>query len=220
MVTLSPGLTATLEGTGTTTISVTRSTAALTTALSNLATAYNSAVSDLNQNHGQSGGALTGDSVVDTLSQTLQNMVGYMTSGSSGVSSLSDLGFSFSESGVLSFDPTTIDDASSSQLSQILSFLGSATGGGFLETATNAMTSVLDPSTGYLTADITQVGNNITAENTDISNEQSTISNLQTTLTNQMTAADASIASMEQQLMYMQSLFSATEVAQQTIAEG
>jgi hypothetical protein len=35
-----------------------------------------------------------------------------------------------------------------------------------------------------------------------------------------MSAADASISSMEQQLMYMQNLFSATEVEQQTIAMG
>jgi flagellar hook-associated protein 2 len=179
-------------------------------------------VTDLNKNHGQSGGALTGDSTVNSLSQTLQNMMNYSTGspGSSGYTSLAGLGFSFSDTGVLSFDPTTIENASSSQLSQLFSFLGSTTGSGFLETATNAMTSVLDPSTGYLTGDITQVGTNIAAQNTKISNEQSQISTLQTTLTAQMTAADASISSMEQQLMYMQNLFSATMVEQQTIAAG
>ncbi|MGP8248117.1 MAG: flagellar filament capping protein FliD [Bryobacteraceae bacterium] len=221
-VTLAAGVTATLEGTGATTIDITRSTTGLTNALSNLATAYNAAVTDLNKNHGQSGGALTGNSVVESLSQTLQNMMNYSSGspGSSGFTSLTGLGFSFSTTGVLSFDPTTIDNASSSQLSQIFTFLGSATGGGFLETATNAMTSVLDPSTGYLTNDITQVGSNITAENTKISDEESSLSSLQTTLTNQMSAADSSISSMEQQLMYMQNLFSATMVEQETIAMG
>jgi flagellar hook-associated protein 2 len=221
-VTLAPGVTATLEGAGTTTIDITRSTSALASALANLATAYNTAVTELNKNHGQSGGSLTGDSTVESLSQTLQNMMNYTSGspGSSGFSSLSNLGFSFSTSGVLSFDPTTIDGASGSQLSQIFSFLGSATGSGFLETATNAMTSVLDRSTGYLTGDITQVGDNITAQNTKISDEQTSLSSLQKTLTNQMSAADASISSLEQQLMYMQNLFSATEVEQQTIAMG
>jgi flagellar hook-associated protein 2 len=221
-VTLASGVTATLQSVGTTTINITRSTSALTSALSNLAAAYNTAVTDLNKNHGQSGGALTGDSTVNSLSQTLQNMMNYSTGspGSSGYTSLAGLGFSFSDTGVLSFDPTTIENASSSQLSQLFSFLGSTTGSGFLETATNAMTSVLDPSTGYLTGDITQVGTNIAAQNTKISNEQSQISTLQTTLTAQMTAADASISSMEQQLMYMQNLFSATMVEQQTIAAG
>lgn len=221
-VTLASGVTATLKGAGATTIDINRSTSALTMALSNLATAYNTAVTDLNNNHGQSGGALTGNSVVATLSQTLQNMMSYTSGspGSSGFTSLTSLGFSFSTSGALSFDPTAIDGASSSQLSQMFSFLGSATGSGFLETATNAMTSVLDPSTGYLTGDITQVGKNITAQNTKISNEESSLSSLQTTLTNQMTTADASISSMEQQLMYMQNLFSATMVEEQTIAMG
>lgn len=211
-----------MKGAGATTIDINRSTSALTTALSNLATAYNTAVTDLNNNHGQSGGALTGNSVVATLSQTLQNMMNYTSGspGSSGFTSLTSLGFSFSTSGALSFDPTAIDGASSSQLSQMFSFLGSATGSGFLETATNAMTSALDPSTGYLTGDITQVGKNITAQNTKISNEESSLSSLQTTLTNQMTTADASISSMEQQLMYMQNLFSATMVEEQTIAMG
>jgi flagellar hook-associated protein 2 len=221
-VTLASGVTATIESAGTTTIDITRSTSALTNALSNLAAAYNTAVTELNKNHGQSGGALTGNSVVDSLSQTLQNVMNYSTgsAGSSGFSSLSGLGFSFSTTGVLSFDPTAIDNASSSQLSQIFSFLGSATGSGFLETATNAMTSVLDPATGYLSGDITQAGSNITAENTKISTEEASLSSLQTTLTNQMSAADASISSMEQQLMYMQNLFSATMVEQQTIAMG
>jgi flagellar capping protein FliD len=221
-VTLASGVTATLQGTGTTTVNIARSSSALTSALSNLATAYNTAVTDLNDNHGQSGGALTGNTVVDTLSQTLENMMDYSngTPGSSGFNTLTDLGFSFSTSGVLSFDPTTIDGASSSQLNQIFGLLGSAKGSGFLEAATNAMTSVLDPTTGYLSGDITQVGENITAQNTKISGEQTQISSLQTTLTSQMSAADASISSMEQQLMYMQNLFSATMAEQQTIAEG
>jgi flagellar hook-associated protein 2 len=227
-VTLASGVTATLKSTGTTTIGIARSTSALTNALSNLASAYNSAVTDLNSNHGQSGGALTGDSVVNSLSQTLQSIMDYSSGspGSSGYTSLTGLGFSFSTTGVLSFDPTTIDDASSSQLSQVFSFLGSPTvtgssaGSGFLETATNAMTSVLDPSTGYLASDITQVGSNITAENTKISNEETSLESLQTSLTSQMTAADSSISSMEQQLEYMQSLFSATQAEEETIAMG
>ena len=218
-VTLAPGVTATLEGTGATTINITRSTTSLDNALSNLASAYNTAISELNKNHGQSGGALTGDSVVDALGQTLGNMMGYSGSGS-GITTLTDLGFSFDTNGVLSFDPTTIDSASSSQLSQIFTFLGSASGRGFLEAATNTMNSILDPTTGLLTTDISQVNNDITAENQKISEEQTQITALQTNLTNQMNAADAAISSMEQQLVFMQNLFSATLVEEQSIAAG
>jgi len=218
-VTIEPGVSVTLQGVGTATIGISSSTSALSSAFSQLVTAYNQAMTDLNANHGTSGGALTGQSVVLTLTQALQNLIGYST-GNSGMSNLTALGFSLDENGVLSFDPTALSQASGSDLSQLTDFLGSTTGGGFLETAGNALTSITDPTTGLLDTSIGTIQGEITSENTDIGNQETSINTLQTNLTNQMNTADASIAAMEQQQEYLQSLFSQMQTDAEEIANG
>jgi hypothetical protein len=55
---------------------------------------------------------------------------------------------------------------------------------------------------------ITNIGNQIT-------NKQNQVYQLQTTLTNQMAAADALIASMEQQYSYLSNMFQAQQTAAQ-----
>lgn len=218
-ITVEPGVTVTLQGEGTSTISVDRSTAAVGSALSQLANAYNAAVSDLNKNHGSSGGALTGQSIVLTLSTALRNLVGY-SSGSSGISTLTDLGFSLDQNGVLSFDSSAFAQATGNNLTQLTDFLGSTDGSGFLKTANDALTSLDDPINGVITDSINTLSDEITQKNSDISDEQDKINTMQTNLENQMAAADASISSMEQQQIYLQGLFSAMQTQAQTIANG
>lgn len=215
-VTISPGVSVSLLGAGTSTVTVSPSTAALSSALSNLATAYNSAMSDINKNRGQNGGALAGDSILLTLTNTLENLAGYST-GNSGISSLTSLGFSFDQTGVLSFDPSAFATATNGQTAQLLSFLGSSSSGGFLEAATNALNGIEDPTNGILTQDLNSLSSQVTAQNTAITNEQDSITALQDNLTQQMATSDAAIATMEQQLISLQGYFQAMQTAQQTL---
>ena len=210
-VIISPGVEANLLTQGNTTITVSPSTTALSNALSKLASDYNTAMTDLNKNRGQAGGALAGDSLVQSLTDTLQNLIGY-SAGTSGISSLTSLGFSFDQNGVLSFDPSAFATATNGNAAQLDSFLGSSTTGGFLEMATNAMTGLEDPSSGLIPQDLTSLSGQITDKNNDISDQQDQINTLQTNLTQQMSAADAAIASLEQQSSYMQSYFQQMQV--------
>jgi len=102
----------------------------------------------------------------------------------------------------------------------VTAFLGSATGGGFLEAATNALKSMVDPTTGLLTTTETNVQSQITSLGNTITIKQNQVDQLQTQLTNQMAKADAAIATMEQQYSYMTSMFSAMQTADQMYANG
>jgi flagellar hook-associated protein 2 len=208
-VTLAPGVTIDLlQQTAAgqpATVTVSRDTSGVGTAISSFVDAYNAAVNALNQQVGQSGGALSGESTVSDLRNSLRQITQYSgTSG--GVTLLSQMGLSLDDSGELTFDSSQFSSVSASNLDQ---FLGSATGGGFLQTATNAMTAVEDPTTGFIPTATTDVNGQITQENNLITAEQQKISTLQSTLTQQMATADATIASLEQQKDYITNLFTA-----------
>ena len=178
------------------------------------ASAYNTAISDLNQNRGQAGGPLAGDSIVYELTDDLQSLANY-AGGSGNISSLAQLGLSFSDTtGQLSFDPSAFDSASNGQAAALAQFLGSSSGGGFLQAATNAMSGILDPSSGILTTAQNNILSEIQSTNQQISDQQDQVNQLQQSLTQQMSAADAAIASLQQQATYFNDMFTAMQVSQ------
>jgi flagellar capping protein FliD len=104
----------------------------------------------------------------------------------------------------LSFDSSQF---SSDSVDALQNFLGSASTGGFLQAATNALTGVEDSSTGALPMAIQDLNNQITNQNSEITAENQKITDLQTNVTQQMAAADSLIASLESQKTYMTGLF-------------
>ena len=109
-VTIAPGVTVDLLGSGDSTVVVAQSSAAQANALSSFVAAYNAAVDELSANRGQGGGALTGDALINTLSQSLRNMSGF-TGGAGSVQNLTDLGLTFDKTGHLNFDQTVFNNA-------------------------------------------------------------------------------------------------------------
>jgi flagellar hook-associated protein 2 len=208
-VTLAPGLTVNLlQATPSgqpVTVTVSRNTAAASTAVSNFVSAYNAVQTELETQVGQNGGALQGQSIVYQLFNSLSSIVVY--SGSSGaVQTLAGMGVTLNDdnSGQLSFDSSQF---SSDSVDALQNFLGSASTGGFLQAATNALTGVEDSSTGALPMAIQDLNNQITNENSEITAENQKITDLQTNVTQQMAAADSLIASLESQKTYMTGLF-------------
>ncbi len=206
-VTLSPGLTVTLLDTSSQpdTITVSTDYSSLQSALSSFATAYNSAVSAVGQQIGQNAGALSGQSIVYTLNDVLQSISQY-SSGSGSVASLNDLGLSVDENGQMSFDASTFSAQNAADISQ---FLGSATSGGFMQAATNAMTSVDDTNTGDIETEYAALQDQINQQNQLIQDEQTRITDMETNLESQLTQADAAIAILQSQKTYYQDLFQA-----------
>ena len=215
-ITVSTGVTATLVGLSGGTavgITVTRSTSALNTALSGFTDAYNAAVTEVLKQQGQSGGALQGQSIVAQLSNILSSISTYSSSGQFNV--LEDLGMALGTNGQITYNPLTLMSADLSSSTGVTAFLGSATGSGFLKTATDALTSVEDPTTGLLKTTETDTKSQITDLGTTIAAKQAKVDAMQLQMQNQMAAADALVASMEQQYNYLSGLFQAQQTADQ-----
>jgi flagellar hook-associated protein 2 len=215
-VQIAAGTTLTLTGTGSTDVTVAQSPSTLSTALSGFADAYNAAVAELAKQRGQAGGPLQGESIVNNLSQALVAMSTYHSS--TGTIGMADLGFTLNVNGTLTYSPLTLLSTELANPAGVTAFLGSATGGGFLLTATSALNNMVDPETGLLTTTETDVQSEITNLGTTIANKQNQVDQLQTQLNNQMAKADAAIATMEQQYSYMTSMFSAMQTADQMYA--
>jgi flagellar hook-associated protein 2 len=219
-VTLAPGLTinllqATPSGQPVT-VTVSRDATAASTAVSNFVTAYNAVQTELQAQVGQNAGALSGQSIVYQLFNSLSQIAVY--SGSSGaVQTLYDMGVTLSDDGQLTFDSSQFD---SDSIDALQNFLGSASTGGFLQAASNALTGVEDTTTGSLKMAIQDLNNQITNQNTEISDETQKITDLQNTVTQQMAAADALIASLESQKTYMTGLFQSMMYSNEYASSG
>jgi flagellar hook-associated protein 2 len=210
-ITLAPGITVNLLGKSAsgnaTTVNVLNSPAALTSALNSFATSYNAAVQAVSNQHGASGGALQGDSLLQSLSGILHQLGTYSNGGPA--TALANYGVTLDQSGRLSVNGTALIAAASSDFHGLLAILGSSNSGGFLKTATDLLGRVEDPVSGSITGAETSVAKSITAQQKRIADEQAVINGIQTSLTAQIARADASIASLQSQLSYVTGLFAA-----------
>lgn len=206
-ITLAPGLTVNLLQTSTSpvTITVGANYTALSNDLSNFASAYNTAVSTLDEQIGQDAGPLAGQSIVYTLQNALNSLLNY-TNGTGAVDSLASIGLTLGSDGTLSFDSTVFDTQSSSAIQQ---FLGGITTGGFLETANTALTSVSQSSTGDIESEFNSLQTEVTNEDTLITNEETRVTDLTNNMEAQLSTADAAIANLEEQKSYYTQLFQA-----------
>jgi flagellar hook-associated protein 2 len=211
-VTLSPGLTVSLlaQTTSPVTITVSSNFSALQSDLSNFVSAYNTTLAAVQKNVGQNGGALQGDSIVNSLTGILGQIAQY-TSGSGNVSNLADLGLTVADDGTLSFDASTFASASPSDVQQFLGSVGASpsSGSGFLQTINNDLASVTDVTTGLIATDYNSFQTQITADNSKIADDQTNISQLTTNLQAQLSQADAAIATLQSQDTYFNQLFQA-----------
>jgi flagellar hook-associated protein 2 len=165
------------------------------------------------------GGALTGQTIVLSLEQSLRNLSGF-SGGSGAVQSLTDLGITFDQTGHLSFDQTQFSSVSSSHPSDVAAFLGSAPGSGFLNAATNNLTGLDDPTTGLFQAFESVLSQQMTFENQQITDTQNKVTDMQNQMVAQMSSADALIASLQSQATYFTNLFAETQAVQNAITFG
>jgi len=181
--------------------------------------AFNSSVDELQKNRGQNGGALAGQSIVSSLSDSLRKLAGYTpAAGSPGIQSLADLGLTFDQTGHLQFDSSVFSAAAGTSLSSVMNFLGSESSGGFLKAAGDILTGITDSTTGLVASDISSTASSVTNLTKKISREQDTVTQMQTNLIQQMSKADAAIAAMEQKVTQITNLFSAMQQASKSIS--
>jgi flagellar hook-associated protein 2 len=196
-----PGLSFTLQNTlpsGSVTLSLATDPSQLSSALQTFVTDYNTLVSAVEAQQGQNAGPLQGNLIINEISGAMQDLVTYWNPNSTGgVQSLSDLGVSFSSTGTgqMSFDSSTFNALSDSQISGAFQFLGSASSG-FAALASN-FSQLTDPITGMIQAQIS----GYESTNTDLANQittaQAYATEVQQNATTQAEAADALVAQLE-----------------------
>jgi flagellar hook-associated protein 2 len=208
-VTLAPGLTVALLQQSpvgvASTISITKSTTSTSNALAAFAVAYNAAVSEIDKSRGSTAGALAGNSLLSTLTESLQGISSY-SSGSNSLPNLTSIGFSFDKSGVLSFDPVAFGVATTGNTTALYKLLGDTTSG-FIQSANTALTGLEDPTVGTIKSTITSLSSLSSQQDTLISDEQARVDQFRIDLTGRISAADALIASLQQQVTFITGLF-------------
>jgi flagellar hook-associated protein 2 len=205
-VTVAPGLNVTLEKAGTSIVTVSSSLDSVSNALSSFVNTYNQAIAELGKNRGQNGGALSGDSIVLSMQQALNQLANY-SGGSGSITSLTQLGIQFTQQGTLTFDPTAVQNLSAGQASDALSFLGSPTSGGFLQFATNTLNGITDPTSGLINSESQALLNQVQRDQQQINTDQDRVNKLQADLQARMAQADALIATLQSQNTFLQGLF-------------
>ena len=198
---------------GTTTVTVSRTAATISSSLASFAKAYNSVVSELDKNHGAKNGALQGQSILKTVSDALHTIAGYSSDGGN-IKSLTQLGLKFEQDGTLSFDSATFSSASKNQFTALADFLGTGKGSGFLKKATDTLKLLTGADTGVITQSLSMVSKQISRTNTAIDDRQDKVDALEKRLQGQMAAADAAIAALEQQSSYFSNMITAMQDAQ------
>lgn len=221
-ITLAPGLTVNLLGQSVsgqaTSINVLNSPTALASALNSFANSYNAAVDAISSQHGSSGGALQGDSLLQSLSGALHQLGTYNNGGPS--KALANFGVTLDQSGHLSINTATLTAAANADFPGLRAILGTSTGAGFLKTATDLLAGLEDPVSGNIRGEETSNSAAITAQQKRIADEQAVITGIQQNLTAQIARADASIASLQSQLSYVTGLFAAYNGTSSTSTNG
>ncbi|HSW50843.1 MAG TPA: flagellar filament capping protein FliD [Bryobacteraceae bacterium] len=207
-VSVAPGLSLTMLKAGSTEVRVSHSVASVSSALSNLASAYNAAVDELDKHRGTDAGALEGFSLLRTLSDSLRLLSGYETGGG-GLGSLTSLGLIFSDDGKLSLDTSVFSSATDGQFEALSEFLGSASTGGFLKHASDLMDGLKNSTDGIITSELDSLQAQMKWQDARIAEEQDRIDQIEENLIARMAAADSMIAALEQQVRYMTGLFEA-----------
>ncbi|HEY1757521.1 MAG TPA: flagellar filament capping protein FliD [Bryobacteraceae bacterium] len=219
-VTLAPGLTVNLLAPGNTTITVASNSSSAANALSSFAAAYNTASSELSTSRGTRGGALTGQSIIFSLEESLRNLTSY-SGGSGSVQNLTDLGITFNQSGQLTFDQAQFSTVAATDPDAVAAFLGSAESGtGFLNAATNILNSLGNATNGVFEASESTTQQQITNDNAQIASVQAQVTQVQNQITAQMSAADSLIASLQSQSTYFTNYFTAEQEVQNSISIG
>jgi flagellar hook-associated protein 2 len=194
-----PGLTFTLQGKSATPVTITLASdpTQLSSALQDLVTKYNALSTAVAAQTGQAGGSLTGDTVINQIRQTLQQIAGYTTS-SGTVQSLADLGVQFGDlTGQASFNQTTFDSLSQTQIADAFKYVGSTTTG--LGGLSQQLTEYSDPISGLIQSEVSGLKTADQDLQTRIATLTARASTVQAALIKQMEAADAAQAELQSQ---------------------
>ncbi len=199
------GLTVTAFQVGSADVTVTSSSVALGNSLAALATGYNNALDELSKSRGKNNGPLSGESIVNTLAQSIRSLTA-SSAGSGSIQSLTDLGLGYDKDGHLNFDAGVLASAMDTSASDVAAFLGSSTSG-FIKSAQSVISGISDGVNGVIAQTTNSNANQLANLGTKISGLKDRIALMQASLTAKMSKADALISSLQNQNTYFTNLF-------------
>ncbi len=205
------GLSVTALQTGTATVSVTSDTSAITSAIQQFVTDYNTAQTTISNDQkvtvSSSGaitpGVLTGDLTANGMAASLRSLVTAAVPGLSGaVSMLSDLGIQTnSQNNTLSVDASTLDSAVAANLSSVQTLFADPTNG--LATQMNNYITNANGANGNIADHQASLKQQVTDLTTQISNLETKITSDTATWTSEFTAMETAESQTNQELTYL-----------------
>ena len=198
---------------GAATLTVAANSSALSNALSQFVTDYNSAVGLVNTqytvNSSGNEGVLAPDSTLSNLQLTLGNLLNYSESSSSTsastVNTLADLGITENSDGTLTLASSTLSDALANNPGDVQTFLAGTALNGFASSAVNALNTFTDSANGAFTLDLNGINQQSSDLTTEINNfEDNYITNQETYLNTEFSNAEEALQNLPTQMKEIQ----------------
>ena len=181
-------------------LGVTPNTTQMTSAINQFVSDYNAVISDLAAQftfNGTSEGVLSGDSTVRNLQSAMLSALDYTNTPSSGtttIPNLSALGITVDNSGKLSVDSATLQNALQNNFSDVQTFFQGAALNGFANSLDQELTSFIGGGNGAFTVDLNNMSSEIGDLQTDITNFQTNyIQPLRAQLQNEYSKAEIAL---------------------------
>lgn len=209
------GVTMTLLGaspTASVNLTVASDTSAVSTAINQFVTDYNTAMglltaqstfsstTDSSGNTTSGEGVLASDPIIAALQNSLQQTLSYSytpTSGTTTVSSLYDLGITVGNDGQLTVDSTTLNNALANNSADVQNFLEGTSLNGFAASFKSDMNTYTNAATGAFTVDLKSISATNSALTDQINNfETGYITSQKTVLTAMYTTAEQALESL------------------------
>jgi flagellar hook-associated protein 2 len=186
----------------------------VSTAINQFVTDFNTAIGLVNAQFKFSSttnaqGVLGSDPTVRALQSTLEQAINYANTPATGtttVSSLSDLGITMNNDGTLSVDSSTLNAALVNNPSDVQNFFEGTALNGFANTVNNALNTFTSPANGAFTVDLSSISSTSSALTSQINNfETGYIASQQTLLTADYTAAEVALQQLPQEMAELNS---------------
>lgn len=204
IVDFAPGLTLTIVGSGSVTVSANPSIASLSSTLSSVVAQYNTVAARVRSHIGKTAGILSGNSLIREAQSALRELTGYLGGGV--IYSMADLGLQLNEEGVLTFDAVQFNTAANNRFDDVIEFLGDTTTG-FAGIAYQRLTSLAAPVTGQIQTAIEFLQRSDKTIQAEIEDAQTRVDLLMANLEQRFAAADNLLAELESQQDLLTRLF-------------
>ncbi len=208
-----PGLSLTIVGAGSATVSTQTDRTQISTALGNVAADYNAVVAKLGAQFGEAAGVLSGSIAVRAVQQALRDVTSFQGSGA--IKSMVELGLELDSKGLMTFNAITFNALTDTQINDTLTFIGDTTTG-FAGTAFTGLKDLADPVTGQIKTAIDFLKESDKSLADEILEAQERVDRLMVTLEAKFAAADLLLAQIESQQRLLTAIFEAQALAKKS----